>query len=225
MVQNVRGEGGLKQKSTASMRDRLISKSIQLFLRTSFKATSIQHITDTLGITKGAFYWHFKSKDELLLTVIEKYNSEFLEKLYAHMEIFEGDFIRKFREYHKYINEYAREHSELCVLFVTLAAEMAGSRTAAEQKIKKVYKRYREFIESLLTSGKNERVFSDGYDVTLNAHTIIAIHSGILLHWYMNKPGIDGPSLARTYRDILLYGMVKKGKGQIRDCRDVHQTQ
>ena len=206
------------------MRERIVSKSIPLFLRTSFKATSIQHITDTLGITKGAFYWHFKSKDELLLTVIEKYNSEFLEKLYAHMEIFEADFISRFREYHKYINEYAREHSELCVLFVTLAAEMAGSRTAAEQKIKEVYKRYQEFIESLLTSGKTEGVFPDGYDVTLNAYTIMAIHSGILLHWYMSKGEIDGPSLARTYRDMILYGMVKKDLGQATADRHPHRS-
>jgi AcrR family transcriptional regulator len=196
------------------MRDLIVAKSIGLFLRTSFKATSIQHITGALGITKGAFYWHFKSKDELLLTIIEKYDNEFLERLYAHMEVFEGDFIKKFREYHKYINEYAREHGEFCVLFVTLAAEMAGSRTMAERRIKGVYKRYHAFIESLLLSGKEEGLFDTRYDVTLNAHIIIAIHNGILLQWYMNRPDIDGPSLARAYRNVILYGMVTRdGEG------------
>jgi AcrR family transcriptional regulator len=194
------------------MRDLIVMKSIGLFLRTSFKATSIQHITDALGITKGAFYWHFKSKDELLLTIIEKYDNEFLERLYAHMEVFEGNFIRKFKEYHKYINEYAREHGEFCVLFVTLAAEMAGSRTMAERRIKRVYERYHAFIASLLTLGKDEGLFEAGYDVALNAHILIAIHNGILLQWYMNRREIDGPSLARAYRAVILYGMVTKDK-------------
>ena len=201
----------MKQKSEVGMRERIVEKGIHLFLRTSFKATSIQHITESLGITKGAFYWHFKSKDELLLTVIEKYERDLLERLYAHMDAFEGDFIRRFREYHKFINEYAREHGEFCVLFVTLSAEMAGSRTEAERKIKLVNKRYHGLIESLLTRGKNEGFFSGEYDVSLNAHIIIAIHSGILLEWYMNRREMDGPSMARTYRDIILYGMVKKG--------------
>jgi AcrR family transcriptional regulator len=196
------------------MRDLILKKSIGLFLRTSFKATSIRHITDALGITKGAFYWHFKSKDELLLTIIEKYDNEFLERLYAHMEAFEGSFVKKFREYHKYINEYAREHGEFCVLFVTLAAEMAGSRTMAERRIKRVYGRYHAFIESVLTQGKEEGLFEAGYDVALNAHIVIAIHNGILLQWYMSKPEIEGPLLARTYRDVILYGMVtKKDRG------------
>ena len=198
-------------KPIANMRDLIVMKSIELFLRTSYKATSIRHITDALGITKGAFYWHFKSKDELLLTVIDKYHNELLERLYAHMEAFEGTFMKKFREYHKYINEYAREHGELCVLFVTLAAEMAGSRTLAERRIKGVQEQYRSFIESLLILGKSEGLFETEYDVTLNAHIIIAVHSGILLQWYMNKREIDGPSIARAYRDMILYGMVAKG--------------
>jgi AcrR family transcriptional regulator len=206
----------VKEKSAWNMRDRIVDKSIKLFLKTSFKATSIQHITDSLGITKGAFYWHFKSKDELLLTIIEKYSNDFLERLYAHMEVFQGDFIKRFREYHKYINEYAREHGEFCVLFVTLAAEMAGSRTEGERRIKGVYKKYHDFISSLLISGKKEGFFPAEYDVALNAHIIIAIHSGILLQWHMNKREIDGPTLARTYRDIILYGMVTKNRGQSR---------
>jgi AcrR family transcriptional regulator len=202
----------LKAKTPTGMQERIIKKGIQLFLRTSFKAASIQHITDALGITKGAFYWHFKSKDELLLTIIEKYDVEFLQQLYGHIDAFEGDFVKKFREYHKYINEYAREHGEFCVLFVTLAAEMAGSQTEAERKIKSVQKKYHKFIESLLTLGRSQGFFLPEYDVALNAHIVIAIHSGILLQWYMNRREVDGPSLARTYRDVILYGMVKRDK-------------
>ncbi len=200
----------MRRKSQMGMRERIIAKGIHLFLGTSFKATSIQHITDALGITKGAFYWHFRSKDELLLTIIDKYEKDFLEKLYAHMATFEGDFVKRFREYHKFINEYARDHAEFCVLFVTLSAEMAGSRTDAERKIKAVNKRYHDFIESLLAIGKEAAFFGPEYDVSLNAHIITAIHSGILLEWYMNKREMDGPSMARTYRNIILYGMVQK---------------
>jgi AcrR family transcriptional regulator len=200
----------VKTKSTETMKERVVRESIRLFLKTSYKGTSIQHITDTLGITKGAFYWHFKSKDELLETIIEKYDNEFLEKLYVHIKGVEGNFLAKFKEYHKYINEYARDNGEFCVLFVTLAAETAGSNTSSEKKIKWVYKKYHDFIESLLMAGKHEGLFKDTYNVHLNAHIVIAIHNGILLQWYMNRKEIDGPMLARTYRDIILYGMVTK---------------
>lgn len=192
------------------MKDRIIEESIHLFLKTSYRATSIQQITDILGITKGAFYWHFKSKDELLETIIDKYDNEFLERLYAHMTNIEGSFVTKFKEYHKYINEYARDNGEFCALFVTLAAETAGSKTSAEKKIQWVLKKYHDFIESILTAGKNEGFFDNSYNTSLNAHIVLAIHSGMLLQWYMNQEELNGPMLARTYRDIILYGMAKR---------------
>lgn len=200
----------IKENNAVNMKDRIIKESIRLFLRTSFKGTSIQHITNALGITKGAFYWHFKSKDELLETILNKYNDEFQEKLYSHMKDIQGDFHKLFNEYHRYINEYARNNSEVCVMFVSLSAEMAGSNSAAERKIKEIQNKYLGFIEALLQKGKSEGIFNEDYDTTLNAHIIIAIHSGVLLQWYLNRKEIDGPSLGRTYRDIILYGMKKR---------------
>ncbi|HEX2966024.1 MAG TPA: TetR/AcrR family transcriptional regulator [Syntrophorhabdaceae bacterium] len=205
----------MKIASDDTTRDRIIHESIQLFLRTSYKGTTIQQITDALGITKGAFYWHFKSKNELLETIIDKYETEFLKQLYTHMKSFKGNFIERFKEYHKYINEYARDNGDFSFLFfVSLAAETTGSSTPAETKMKNVLRRYHKFVASLLQDGKDEHFFRDSYDVTLNAHLIIAIHSGVLLQWYLNRASIDGPNMARTYRDIMLYGMVARDKHQ-----------
>lgn len=202
----------MKTEPTDTMKNRIIKESVRLFLKTSYKATSIQHITDTLGITKGAFYWHFKSKEELLETIIDKYNKEFLEELYAYINDFHGDFVKKFKEYHKYINEYALNNTDICVLFVTLSAEMAGSNTAAENRIISILKKYINFIESLLKLGKDEGLFKDGYNVSLNAQIVIAIHSGVLLQWYINRKELNGATLARTYRDLILSGMLAKGE-------------
>ncbi len=192
-----------------TMKERIVKESIRLFLRKGFKGTAIQHITDALGITKGAFYWHFISKEELLETIIDKYDEELLQKLYNHINCLNTDFVRTFREYHKYINEYARSNGELCVLFVHLSAEMAGSNSPAENRIKRVLSKYLAFLESLLTKGKNEGFFPEEYDIAMNAHIIIAFHSGILLQWYINRKDIDSTVMARTYRDAILYGMAK----------------
>jgi AcrR family transcriptional regulator len=202
----------LKPESTDTMKERIIRESIRLFLKTSYKGTSIQQITDILGITKGAFYWHFKSKEELLETIIDKYDKEFLQKLYVYMDGFRGDFTRKFKEYHKFINGYALDNTDICVLFVTLSAEMAGSNTPAEDRIKSVLKKYIDFIVSLLKLGKDEGLFKDGYNVSLNAHIVLAIHSGMLLQWYINRKEINGQTLARTYRDLILHGMIGNGE-------------
>jgi AcrR family transcriptional regulator len=189
------------------MKERILKVSMELFLKKSYRGTSVKDITDAVSISKGALYWYFKSKDELLETIIDRYDSDFLDRLARTIRPSGNDFIKTYKEYHKYINEYASSNSELCVLFTTLSAEMAGSGTVAEIRIKSVYAKYLTFIKSLLELAKNQRLLRKNTDVNVLAHTIIAIHNGILLQWYMNRPHVDGASLSRTYRDVILFGI------------------
>lgn len=48
-----------------------MEKALELFAEQGFEATSVQQITDHCGISKGAFYLSFKSKDELILAIID----------------------------------------------------------------------------------------------------------------------------------------------------------
>ncbi len=48
----------------------------QLLLAEGDSAFSMQTIANKVGISKGAIYLHFKSKDELLLAVFERQTAE-----------------------------------------------------------------------------------------------------------------------------------------------------
>lgn len=51
----------------------IMEKALELFAKNGFEATSVQQITESCGISKGAFYLSFKSKDELMLSIIEHF--------------------------------------------------------------------------------------------------------------------------------------------------------
>jgi AcrR family transcriptional regulator len=57
-------------KATDS-RQRFIDAAIGLFTRHSFAGTSLQMIADELGVTKSAVHHHFRSREELLTSVVE----------------------------------------------------------------------------------------------------------------------------------------------------------
>ncbi|KYD07873.1 TetR/AcrR family transcriptional regulator [Heyndrickxia sporothermodurans] len=54
----------------------IMEKALELFAEQGFEATSVQQITDHCGISKGAFYLSFKSKDELILSIIDHFMME-----------------------------------------------------------------------------------------------------------------------------------------------------
>ncbi|AIM15182.1 MULTISPECIES: TetR/AcrR family transcriptional regulator [Neobacillus] len=59
----------------------IMEKALELFAKQGFEATSVQQITEHCGISKGAFYLSFKSKDELILALIDHFMMQFLSEI------------------------------------------------------------------------------------------------------------------------------------------------
>lgn len=62
-----------------SLRDQIISKSLELFRLQGYHATSLQDVLKAVGCSKGGFYHHFSSKDDLLLLIHDMFISYELE--------------------------------------------------------------------------------------------------------------------------------------------------
>ncbi len=58
-----------------------MEKALELFAKQGFEATSVQQITDYCGISKGAFYLSFKSKDELISALIDHFMMEITSEI------------------------------------------------------------------------------------------------------------------------------------------------
>ena len=201
------------RNKTISTKEQIVSKSIRLFLDKGYNATTIKDITDAVSITKGAFYWHFKSKDELLETIVNLYETTFTDSVIREVRGVKGTFLTKMKYIHKWITEFAYQHRELCVGFLAILTEMVGSGTAIEEKTRKIYVKYLEFLRGIILLGKKEGCIRDDLDVNIVANVINAIHNGSLLEWHINYNEIDSVLFARTYRDISLFGIVKRGGG------------
>jgi AcrR family transcriptional regulator len=190
------------------MRERIVKESINLFLHKGYQGTSIKDITDAVSLTKGAIYWYFRSKDELLETILDEWGKSYLNGLIKSVDATKGDFLAKFRCYHKYSTEFARDHRELCMAFNTLAAEMSGSGMPAEKKINRVFQKYTGFMCRLLAVGKKENIVTKDIETSVLANVIMGMHHGILLEWYMKQDKVDGAQLARAFRTVVLSGIL-----------------
>jgi TetR/AcrR family transcriptional regulator, transcriptional repressor for nem operon len=53
-------------------RHQIVEAADRLFYEQGFEATSFAHIAEAVGLSRGNFYYHFQSKDEILSAVIER---------------------------------------------------------------------------------------------------------------------------------------------------------
>jgi AcrR family transcriptional regulator len=61
---------GSQLRGTA--RERLLDAAANLFAERGFRGASVADVAAQAGLTKGALYWHFKSKEELFFALLEE---------------------------------------------------------------------------------------------------------------------------------------------------------
>jgi AcrR family transcriptional regulator len=53
--------------------DTILSKATELFAEKGYRQAGVQQIIDRLGLSKGGFYWHFASKEDLYCRVCQNH--------------------------------------------------------------------------------------------------------------------------------------------------------
>ncbi|APH03684.1 TetR/AcrR family transcriptional regulator [Bacillus weihaiensis] len=157
---------------------KIIEVGMRLFASKGFSATSVQEIATESGISKGAFYLHFKSKDDLLLAILQHHfdsiNNTFRE---------ETQHIQDPRE--KLIKEQMALYTHFIThrdLLVMLAKEQAIPRNETIKKL--LFEKQMESHHYYLTSimdiyGPNIEPFS--WDITIILEGMIKSYLGVLL--------------------------------------------
>jgi len=195
----------LQSQETAN---RILHQAMRIFLEKGYHGTSIDDITQAAGVTKGALYWHFKSKEALLKAIIEEFEKQFLDGLIQAVKDVRGDTHDKFEKYFRYNAAFSYYNRELCVSFTTLSAELVGAHHGTEPEFRRIYKKYQKFLSHLILQGKKEKVFKKEIDPDLAALIIIAFHDGILIRWFMNRNEIEGEAYVKTFKKIMLNGLM-----------------
>ncbi|ALR30341.1 TetR family transcriptional regulator [Chryseobacterium sp. IHB B 17019] len=76
-------------KKSEATRLTILQKAFELIYTNGYQTTSVDEIIATTQVTKGAFYYHFKTKDEMGLAIINEllkpnFKNTFIEPMQTH---------------------------------------------------------------------------------------------------------------------------------------------
>jgi AcrR family transcriptional regulator len=197
----------MNDSTTSDVKETIIRESTRLFLANGYRGTSVKQITEAAGIGRGTLYWYFKSKEEILESIFRKFERGFVEGLMGAVRNCDGDFIAKYKVFHRFATEFARDNRDLALASNTLMSEIVGTGAEAERVTKAIWEKYRLFLEEMLEDGKREGAVPAEVDSVTCAHVIMASHTGMLVQWFIHGDSFDVPAFVRTVRNFLLKGI------------------
>ena len=79
-------------------RQAILKAALECFAKNGYINTSMNDIVKSSGISKGGIYWHFKSKEEMFVQMIEEEYEVWLNTVYSSLDAI-SDPIGKIRKY------------------------------------------------------------------------------------------------------------------------------
>ena len=96
-------------------REQIRALALELFAERGYDATSLREIAERLGITKAAVYYHFKTKEEILASLVDDYLIE-VDELVSwaqHQPATAATREQVLRRYHALLHERATPLAQL----------------------------------------------------------------------------------------------------------------
>lgn len=167
-------------------RQQIIEKSTILFTTNGYNHTSLSQILKATGLTKGGFYFHFKSKEDLGLAVIKSLEECWTREVLPRM--LRG---RDAREKLDYLLSYpgdcmCPQNSRPIWLLLTLTTEMIEVNKKFASMLQQIYHGWRLTIAAILEEGKLEGLFKEDIRAMDVASIILSNLMGANLQAFLN---------------------------------------
>ncbi len=90
------------QQKTEVTRGKLLRAALEIFARDGFEAARIDDIAAQAGYTRGAYYAHFQSKEDLFFAMLEYESRRYMERIRKALDecVTNEERIRTFREFY-----------------------------------------------------------------------------------------------------------------------------
>lgn len=186
----------MKQTSVA---DDVSRAAVQLFAAQGYANTSVQQIVAAAGVTKGAMYHYFQSKDDLLFDIYDRLLS--LQKTRLDEIVARGgDVDDVLRAVCIDVVETSIDHLAEATVFFRSAHMLSAHR---QQEVTGRRRAYHDEFAALLERGRQERRYRTDIPVAvLVAHFFSDVH--YLSQWYSVAGPESGPQVARQLTDLFL---------------------
>ena len=193
------------QQRSEETRIKIMDAAAKLFSRQGYNKASVDDICEEAGISKGAFYHHFKIKQELFLALLDGWLQTIDNAIDASKDKTAPETFMQMTEAFPYIFATAGENLPMVLEFWTQANRDKKIWDASIAP----YRRYHKYFTALIKKGVAEGSFVE-VDPDLASRMIVSTAMGLLLQSLLDPKGANWEKVARESTNLLVNSLMKK---------------
>jgi AcrR family transcriptional regulator len=185
-------------------RDKLFEAAARMFEEQGIGGVSIEAIAAAAGFTRGAFYSNFKSKDELIIAMIEDHVAQSIRRnldlLSRHKNL--ADFIDTLKTMDRSRQDPLARSPLLHMEMILFVARAEKRRPELAQRLRARRKLIADIVETTSkNSGKNATLDSTPNSAWTGA-IVLALEDGFRLHRLIDPETTPADSFLRAIGDL-----------------------
>jgi AcrR family transcriptional regulator len=196
--------GGSAAGQGAAVPERLLAEATRLFAERGYDRTSVQEIVEAAGVTKGALYHYFGSKDDLLHEIygrVLRLQTERLDAIAARPT----DVRERLADAAADVVVTSIENLDDTKIFFRSMHQLSPEKQKA---VRAERRRYHETFRSLIEEGQRDGHFRDG----LRPDLVVDYFFGSVHHlgtWYHADGPLSAEQVATEFSDLLLHSVLR----------------
>lgn len=170
-------------------RDGLMATAIDCFARYGYAGTSIDRIARAAGVTKGALYYHFRDKEQLLFAAVKERVSAFEQFVVERTSKLE-DPAAALRDVARICARNAASDNHRRFI-LTLMVEALDTNDVLSSEFREMLRRFRSFHRFLIRQGQERDLFRKDVDVAVASELFVSGILGAEIQYYQDPQSID----------------------------------
>jgi len=161
-------------------RERILDTALEVIAKRGYASAGVKEIVDLSGTSKGSFYFHFPSKEQMVMALLERMSEKLVNKVYNAIKDQPSPLHRLAASIDILMAVFVRKRNIAQVLLLNVV----GNGKTMDRKFLPIRERFLELIKQELDSAVESGQIAP-VDTSLAARIWLGGIHEVILHWLL----------------------------------------